>query len=102
MQAHVVCQIQNPGMNAVTNRFEWNVNGMVVSSVEYPVNTVYQLEVDVPEHSNVRLDVAAIGADGQQSWSSSDTINVGAAPPPVPGPPPGNPTVGNLTVAYWW
>ena len=101
MNAHVVCQLNSPGSGAVRNRFEWNVNGMVVSSYEADVGNVSQVEIDVPENSTVRLDVAAIGSDGQMTWASSDTLYVGTAPLPEPIPAPGPPSLGNLSIAYW-
>lgn len=101
MNAHVVCQLHSPGSGAVRNRFEWNINGMVVSSFEADVGNISQVEYDVPENSSVRLDVAAIGSDGQMAWASSDTLYTSVAPTPIPVPAPGPPSVGNLSIAYW-
>lgn len=106
MQAHVVCPIVNWG-DAPTIRFEWNVNGTVVSSVELYNGYGSQLEVDVPEYSSVRLD-AIVVKDGLTYTASSDTLNVGVSPTPVPDPnptppvPPAMPMFGSLQVAYWF
>jgi hypothetical protein len=103
MLAHVVCQLQNPGSSAVSNRFEWYINGMVVASYEATAGSVSNVEIDVPENSSVYLSVAAIGSDGQMSWTSSETLYTGTAPTPTPTPtsPPGPPSLGSLTIAYW-
>lgn len=101
--AHVVCPIGSWGDNASSVRVEWSLNGSVVSSFDTYPGAYSQLEFDVPENQNVRLDVAAIGADGQMTWSSTGDINVGSYPggSPTPGPAPGAPQLGALTVSYW-
>lgn len=101
MNAHVVCQLNSPGNGAVRNRFEWNVNGMVIASFEADVGTIYQVEADIPENSYVRLDAASIGSDGQMTWTNSDTLYTGTAPTPAPTPAPGAPSLGSLSIAYW-
>lgn len=104
MQAHVICPIYSWG-DAPTIRFEWNVNGTVVSSIELYNGYSSQLEVDVPEYASVRLD-AIVVKDGLTYTTSSDTLNVGSAPVPPPDPnpptPPAMPSFGSLQVAYWF
>lgn len=106
MQAHVICGINSYGDNAVANRAEWVVNGGVVSSVDFSPGSYSQLEIDVPENANVRLDMAAINSDGVMAWTSSAEINVGSAPTPdpnpMPAPPPSPPSLGTPSVAYWF
>ena len=105
MYAHVVFPLNGWGDQSSV-RFEFYVNGAVYSAMDrYQYEGISQLEIDVPEYSSVRVDAVVIDGNGMANYSSSDTIDVGAAPQPEPDPnpqpPPQLPSFGSPYVAYW-
>ncbi len=103
--AHVEADLYHPGGDAVGVYWELWINGGFSNSGQGPVGYTFQVGCDVGENTEVRLEAAAVGADGQRTWASPSTINTGTNPNPTPPPTPAPasaPSVGNLSVRYWY
>lgn len=104
--AHVEADLYHPGGDAVSVYWELWINGGFYTSGQGPVGYTFQVGCDVGENTEVRLEAAAVGSDGQRTWAAPSTINTGSDPtPPTPPPTPAPasaPSVGNLSVRYWF
>lgn len=102
--AHVEADLYHPGGDAVGVYWELWINGMFSTSGQGAVGYTFQVGCDVGENTEVRLEVAAVGADGQRTWASPTSINTGTNPnpPPTTPPPASAPSVSNLSVRYWF
>lgn len=97
--AHVVIPINSWGDQGslrlevyFNNNFQFAQDG---------VGPMSQYEIDVPENTEVRVDLVA-NVNGTGYYSSSPSFNPGSAPPdPMPINPPEMPSWGSPYTAYW-
>lgn len=107
--AHIEGSVFHPGGDAQSTYWELYINGNFNNSGSGPVGYPFTVGCDVGEYTEVRLEAAAVGPDGQRTWASPSVINTGAAPLPDPNPnpnptppPQSGPTVSDFNIKYWY